>query len=102
MSWPRCVCRLAQRSSPHSATYRHASTALPSSAANLDEKLVKLARQTLSKAAAAASDASSLNDYEYAKRLKQLEGVRESLQAWQKQADVCFLETVRRTPSENP
>lgn len=94
MSWPRCVCKLARRPPAQLFYLRHASTALPSSAANLDDKLVKLARQTLSKAATAASDPSNANDYESAKRLKQLEGVREALQAWQKQADVCILPAI--------
>ena len=92
MSWPRCVCKLARRSVRPTIPSRYASTALPSSSANLDEKLVKLARQTLSKAAAsaAANAPGNANDYEHAKRLKQLEGVREALAAWQKQADVCY------------
>lgn len=67
---------------------RHASSS--STAANdvpLDEKLVRLARQTLSKAAEdnAAATASG-NAIEAAKRTKQLEGLREALKTWQDNA----------------
>lgn len=75
---------------------RHASTALPSSAVAIDEKLVRLARQTLSKAATASSSDTSnsslvINDIDAAKRTKQLETLRDALKDWQTTFDVSVL-----------
>lgn len=105
MTLYRCTCHLARRTvvgAHHHRAQRHASTSLPSAgagaAAALEEKLVRLARQTLSKAATAtaagagASDPSteghSVNDVEAAKRTKQLEGLRDALREWQETHDV--------------
>lgn len=69
---------------------RYASTALPSSAISIDEKLVRLARQTLSKAAEAGgpSNGESSNDGEAAKKKKSLETLRDALRNWQETSDV--------------
>lgn len=77
---------------------RYASTALPSNTISIDEKLVRLARQTLSKAAANAENgtlsnnesSSSNNDGEAAKKKKNLETLRDALRNWQEVTDVCL------------
>lgn len=84
--------RYSHRQSRHSL--RYASTALPSSSVPLDEKLVRLARQTLSKAAAelnnnsANGDSNNNNDAETAKKKKHIETLREALKDWQATTDV--------------
>lgn len=84
--------RYSLKRSRHSL--RYASTALPSSSVPLDEKLVRLARQTLSKAAAelnnnsANGDSNNNNDAETAKKKKHIETLREALKEWQAITDV--------------
>lgn len=82
---------------PLSLSLRHASTALPSNAVPLDEKLVRLARQTLSKAAennasnAESSKTGASGDAESAKKKKRLETIRDALKEWQATTDVGSL-----------
>lgn len=85
--------RYSHKQSRHSV--RYASTALPSSSVPLDEKLVRLARQTLSKAAAesnssnnANGESNSHNDAETARKKKHIETLREALKEWQATTDV--------------
>lgn len=86
---------------------RCASTALPSSTASIDEKLVRLARQTLSKGAEGANlnngDGSS-NDGEAAKKKKALETLRDALRNWQETSDVraCMLDLMLSRASGFP
>jgi hypothetical protein len=88
----RCCCQFARKINITNTvtgigSLRQASTST-SAGPSTEDKLVRLARQTLNKAAA-DNQSGNVNEIESAKRTKQLEGLKQALKNWEEIFKVC-------------